>query len=313
MAMTADRLLAGIKRRVTIPSNQILMEDTDFLAIADDMISSRIVPLMESVNQDYLVTRTTEALVASQSEYSIPYRAVGRALRELKIADSSGNVRNLPLISLEDSHTYAQSTLSAGFYFLGDKIRLVPDIPSSLSSDTSLEMWYRLPPSKLVTVSSAALVTVVNDPNVTVSNVPSTIITGSVIDFVQGKSGSSLYAIDETITNVSGTTITFGAGVIPSSLAAGDYISLAGYSPVINFVPNECYSLIEGLVAQRVLKAIGDFEGARDIAEDIAEDIKNIKMLLEPRIDGEPTIIINRSSLVRGSKFLSNRHWMYGE
>jgi hypothetical protein len=281
------------------------------LAFADDIISSRIVPLLESVNQDYFVTKTTTDLVASQSEYQIPYRAVGRALRELKIADSNNNVRNISLVTIEDSYVYDSSSMTVGFYFLGDKIRLVPDVPSSLPSQ-ALHIWYRLPPSQLVQSTAAARVTSVSDDDVTVSSVPSTLSTGVDIDFIQGRSGSTIYAIDKTITNISGTTLTFAADTVPSDLTVGDYISLAGTSPVVNFVPNECYSLIESQTAYRILTALGDFEGAKMLAEDIAVEERNIKMLLEPRIDGEPTVIINRWGLVRGNKF-SNRSWLFGQ
>ena len=98
---------------------------------------------------------------------------------------------------------------------------------------------------------------------------------------------------------------------MPASFAPGDFVAIAGQSPVVNFIPNECYSLLESLLAYRVLNSLGDFEGAKTLAEDIAVEERNIKQLLEPRIDGEPTIIINRTGLVRGTKWLQRR-WLYG-
>lgn len=312
MAMTADRLLTGVKRRIVVPSSQALMTDEDILAFADDIISSRIVPLLESVNQEFFVTRHDIALVAGQTEYSIPYRAIGRALRELKITDDNHNVRNVALVALEDEHLYQQSATTVGFNFLSDKIHLIPDVPANVTPDQTLLLWYRLPPSTLVQTALAALVTAVADPNVTVSAVPATFLSGVEVDFIQGKSGSSIYAIDKAITNISGTTLTFAANTVPSDLAVGDYISLAGTSPVINFIPNECYSLIESQTAYRVLTAVGDFDGAKILAQDITIEERNAKQLLEPRIDGEPTIIINRYGLVRGSRSVQ-RSWLFGQ
>lgn len=311
MAITADRLIAGVKRRVTIPASQVLLQDADILAFADDMISSRIVPILESVNQEYFVRQEEIPLVAGQSVYDIPYRAVGRALRDLKIQDANNNLRNLAMIALEDAQVYDSSSSSLGFYFIGDKFRLVPDVPSSISVSQSILAWYRLPPNHLCKVADAALITSISSPNIVVSAVPSTMIAGTSIDFIQAKSGSSILGMDVAITGVAGTTITFAADDIPDDLQAGDYISLAQTSPVINFVPNEMYSLIESYTATRVLQSIGDFEGLRVIAEDISVEEKNMKMMLEPRIDGEPTIIINRWGLVRGNKF-AQRRWLYG-
>ncbi len=97
--------------------------------------------------------------------------------------------------------------------------------------------------------------------------------------------------------------------LIPSLLKAGDYICLAGQSPVLNFVPNEMYPYIESCVCYRILGSVGDYDGAKFLANDIAVEEKNIKMIIEPRVDGDPTIIINRYGLVRGNKF-GQRRWL---
>jgi hypothetical protein len=315
MAILADNLLNGVKRRCILPSNQAVIEDTDVLAIADSIVSSEIIPLLESINQEYFVTTSTSSLVASQSVYPIPYRAIGRTIRELKIVDTNNYVRNVAQIALEDAHVYDANTTTIGFYFIGDQIRLVPDVPSTLSISQSLQFWWRMPPNSLCASTSAAQVTSIGSTTINVSSVPSNLTVGSSIDFIQGKSGSSIYSIDQTITNIAGTTITFGASVIPTTapnaLAVGDYISLAGTSPVLNFIPNECYSYFETLVCERVLQSIGDFDGAMVLAPIIGREKENILKILSPRIDGEPIIIINRSGLVRGNKF-AQRRWLYG-
>lgn len=311
MAITADRLLLGLKRRIVTPASQALFTDSDYLAFADDVISSRLVPLLESVNQDFFVYRTLVPLIGGQSEYPIPYRAVGRGLRELKLIGPSGTTRNLALVTIEDAHLYSTSAITQGFYFLGDKLRLVPDVPSSLGGSFSLEMWWRMPPSSLISQSGAGLVTSVAGDTITVANLPSTIIPGVSVDLIQGQSGNTIYALDCAVTNVGGSQLTLTAGSVPASFAPGDFVAIAGQSPVVNFIPNECYSLLESLLAYRVLNSLGDFEGAKTLAEDIAVEERNIKQLLEPRIDGEPTIIINRTGLVRGTKWLQRR-WLYG-
>lgn len=312
MAILADRLLTGVKRRITMPANQALLNDTDILAFADDMISSRVIPLMESTNQDYFVTLKDVPLVAGQSIYSIPYRAVGRALRDIKMSDNNHNLRNISLIALEDAQVYDACTLTVGFYFLGDKIRLVPDVPSNISPDQTLKIWYRLPPSSLVTSSSAARVTGITNDTVMVQNVPDTFMSGASVDFVQGHSGNSIYAMDKEILNVNGFNITFASGEVPSNLAPGDWISIVQTSPVINFVPNELYALIETYTAYRCLQAVSDFDGMGRLEADMKKEEENANKILEPRIDGEPTIIINRWGLVRGNKF-SQRRWLYGQ
>jgi hypothetical protein len=307
MANTADRLLDGLKRRGIVPSSQPLYSDSDFLAAADDVIQERMIPLMLSIRQDYFVTSTNKPTVANQAEYDIPYRSIGRTLRDLKLEDDSGTVRDLTLIALEDEHLFQNSATSHSFYFKGDKYVIVP--PPTSATLTLVE-WWECPPSKLVKTDSASVVVSKTSTTVTVTAVPSAITTGAVVDFVQGKSGNSLLAYDKTIANVAGTTITFTSGDIPDSLVAGDYISLAMTAPVV-MLPNEAYPLLETFTAQRILNSIGDFEGAQALEESVTAGEKNLKMILEPRIKGENTIIINRRGLLRSARLPYRRGIIY--
>lgn len=299
MAKTADRLLEGIKRRVVLPSSQPLLEDEDMLEVADDVIEQVIVPLLLSVRQDFLVTDPYEqATVEDQEAYDIPYRSIGRGLRDLKLEESGGSVRDLVLIKPEDSHLWVATGTPTAFYFRGDKVVVVP-APSSAT--LTLLMSYNLAPSRLVLTDQAAVVTGTTATTVSVSSIPTTITTGTVVDFIQARSGSSILAMDKTVTNATGTTLTFASGVIPSTLGAGDYVSVYQTTPVIP-IPNEAYPLLETSTAKRILNMIGDFEGARALAEEESDAEKHLKMILEPRIQGEPTKIINRNGLLRGRR-----------
>ncbi len=311
MAVTADRILAGVKRRAVVPTNQVTLDDDDILDLIDDVIKVHAIPLVDSVNGEFFVTNELEAITASQDNYDIPYRSIGRTLRDLKIKNTTSNdVRNCPYIEPEDIHLYTDTAVNFGHYFRGDQIYLVPSVASTFSATESLEKWYKMRPSSLVKLSAAAKVSTVSSPNVTVE-AAGDIVTGSIIDFVQGKSGNRIYSIDKTVSNVATTTFTFDADDIPSALTAGDYISIQGTAPVITMIPDECSPWIESLAAQRVLEAIGDIEGATAYSDDIAQEKRNLLQILEPRNEGEPKIIINRGSLVRGGKF-HQRRWLYG-
>ena len=311
MTVTADRILAGVKRRGIVPTNQVTLDDDDLLALIDDVIKVHAVPLLESVNGEFFVTTELDAITASQDNYEIPYRAVGRTLRDLLIRNTTTlDERNVPYIEPEDVHTYKESALKFGHYIQGDEIVLVPSVPSTFSEPESLVKKFKLRPSLLVKLTNAAKVVSVSSPNVTVDSAGD-ITTGAVIDFIRGKSGARVYSMDKTCTNVAGTTFTFAAADIPSALEAGDYIALAGYSPVIQMIPDEVSPWIETLAAQRALKSIGDTEGAADLKEDVITERENLLKILEPRNEGEPKVTMNRDSLARGNKF-QQRRWLYG-
>ena len=311
MAVTTDRVLAGVKRRAVVPTNQVTLDDTAILALIDDVIKLDVIPLIDSVNGEYFVTTSLSALVASQSNYDIPYRAIGRAIRDLKIRDTATNfVRNCTYIEPEDAHLYSDSTQDFGHYFQGDEVVLIPTVASTYTGSVSLEFWYKLGVSRLVKLANAAKVSSVSSPSVVVESVGD-IVTGSVIDFIRGKSGNRIYSMDKTVTNVAGTTLTFAAADIPSGLVAGDYISIQSTSPVITMIPDECSPWIERLGAREVLLAIGDDLGSDKLAPGIAQGRDNLLSLLEPRNEGEAKIIVNRNSLARGGKMNQTR-WSYG-
>ena len=308
MAKTADRLLSGVKSRAIVPASQTLFDDEDILSFADDVTEQLMVPLLKAAREEYFVTFSVQAVTSGVRAYDIPYRAVGRGLRDAKLITGT-LTRDLAKIAIEDEHMYtkAGSGTPVGFYFRGDKFVLVPT-PSTGSM--SLEFWYEMAPSRLVTTGSAAVVTGFTATTVTVSTAPSTLATGTVVDFVRGRSGNSVLAMDKTITNATGSTYTFAAADVPTDLALGDYVSVAETTPVIQ-LPNEAYPLLETATTRRVLAALGDFEGANVLQKDEDEETKRFKSLIEPRVEGEGTIIINRRGLLRGSRGLSRRGYTY--
>tara|TARA_R100000655_G_scaffold17334_1_gene37078 strand:- start:5734 stop:6681 length:948 start_codon:yes stop_codon:yes gene_type:complete len=314
--ITADDIINGVNRRISNPQPQGLLSNSDILAFCDNIIQAQLIPLLESVDQDYFVDRIEIPLVAGQSNYSVPYRSVARGLREIRYKESptTVNLRNMPLISIENAYMYTSWQSTIGFHFENDTIRLVPDVPTTLAGNPSLLCWYRLPPNKLVQSTAVAKVTSVVGNVVNVESIPSTLQATTQIDFCQGRSGSSIYAYDIPIAGIVGTTqITFAAAAdIPTQLTAGDYISLSGESYVVNWLPNEAFPLLETLTCQRMLQSISDYEGVKMLNEDAQLETQNLLKILEPRIDGESEIIVNYNSLARTNK-ANQRSWLYGQ
>ena len=354
MPKTGDQILVGIKRRMTIPQSQPLLLNDDILAVADDVIKSRLVPVLMSMRQDFFVVTKDVPIVAGQVEYDIPHRAVGRTLRDLKRKVDGTNKVDVTLVGIEDEHFSALTGIPSQFYFKGDKVCLSPKpsgtvslvnqaahgfLPGDIlsfngtiyvkSSTTSispsgvvsrvvsassfelatygdvLEMWYELMPSQLTTTDKAGRITSIGTLDVTLSSVPSAIQTGSSVDIVAGVSGCSTKAIDLTVTNIASNTVHLSS--LPSDLRVGDYLTEAGYSPVMQ-LPDECYPYLETETCYRLLQSISDYEGAKFLQTDIEVELKNLKMLLEPRIQGEATKIIPRMGLARGAR----SRWKWG-
>lgn len=304
MAVTVDNFLERMKRRITVPSNQVLLNDSQMLQMADDVMMERVVPLVISCNQNYFVYEETIAGVADQASYQIPYRSIARGLRDLKIrwGGEGNSVANMTLVALEDAHSWTNNAVSSyprGFYFQGDKIMI---LPTPQDSNFTLYAYYNMQPNSLTLVANAAVVTGISSGVITCASVPSTFTVGTKIDFIRGKSGAAtLKPYDATITAVSSPTVTFLASEVPTDLAIGDYLSIAKTSPLVQ-LPDEAVPLLECWTAERILEAIGDLENAQVLAQRSQQVEMNLKMLLSPRVEGAQTKIINRNGLLRRSR-----------
>lgn len=299
MTISCDEFLEGVKRLITAPSNQRLLEDEDFLAMATSRMRSTMIPLIDSVNQDYFVVKTPVPIMQGVENYAIPPRAIGRKLREIKIFNESGVRGDFPKISIEREHLYRSSASPFGFHFYGDRIQLVP-VPTD--AGYSLQLWWFLSPGKLVKSGEAGLITGITGDDVTVATLPTKFTVGRRLDFLQGQTGNSYIAIDQLATNVAANTISFPAGsLLTLGLEPGDYVSLAGESPVLQ-IPEEASPYLEAITAYDALYALSDYEGQNALKETIKEHKENLLKLLEPRIEGEPEIIINDRNLLRGMR-----------
>jgi hypothetical protein len=297
MTVTADQFLDELKRRITVPANQVLLTNTNLLNMTHEVMQEKLTPLILSTNQNYYVTETAIELVAEKKLYDIPYRAIARSLRDVKlrIGTDDNTTSSLPLIALEDLQFYPAIGTPSGICFIGDKLRIVP---TPVDASRQVVVYYDRQPSRPVQANQACKVVAISGDTVTCDSVPSDYVAGSVIDFIDGKAACSLKGMDVEVTNVAGTQISFGVDAVPEELAIGDYISFAQTSPVMQ-MPDECSPLLQLWTAERVLYAIGDFEGANLLVSRAKEVRDEILKMLAPRIEGSQTKIINRNGLLR--------------
>src|SRR3990167_5315956 len=94
--LTTDTLLEMIKTESMVPDSNAALDDDDFLAMANQEMRIGMLPTIMQFHEEYLVrTDTPTALVANQSAYAIPYRAVGGKLREVFYLDTSNNLNKM--------------------------------------------------------------------------------------------------------------------------------------------------------------------------------------------------------------------------
>ncbi len=295
-----------------MPANQVRFSDADLLKFADEETEALLLPILTSIRQEFLVKPKTVPCVANTQKYKIPYRAVGRTLRDLKLARTSDTtfIKTLAYVSPEDASVYT-TTMSGepfGFTVEGDCVKL---LPTPLSSDLSIVFYYVLKPSYLVPVTSAGTITAFNlsAGTVGISTAVTGFSTGATMDIVDGKSGCSVKAEDIVNTNVSSTTLTFTVGDLPTDIAVGDYVTLTNQTPVMQ-MPDEFHQCLVQAVICRVLEALGDTDLLAISADRLAKKIDVAQQLLSPRVESELPVVLDRFGLLRQrpwvSRFRSN-------
>lgn len=305
----ADDLITSVKRRCNVPTAQVTFQANDFLALGDEEIRSKLVPLVLKHMEEYYVTHLDQNVVINQAAYPIPYRAIGMALRDVEMVSSTDLDTRVGLERLNREDLYAGISGNArflvkknGFYIEGNNLILYPTPQQQIDI---LRMSYYLRPSQLVPAASCAQVSAINlgAKQLTVSVLPSTITTSTTVDFVKANPGFDCTAIDQTISNIAGTVLTFSAalpvdGSGNSLVSIGDYVCLSNQSCVVQ-VPVELQPLLFQYVVIRVLAAQGDINNLNAALKELETLEKAAGLLLAPRVSGRVKRVVNARGINR--------------
>mgnify|MGYP003119130915 CR=1 FL=1 len=285
MEYTTSDLLSSVKIKAMMPLNQDTFTESDILSLATEELQSYIMPLVMSVREEYYLFQEDIDIVSGTSDYRIPSRAIGSRLRDVVLLSSGNSTASLPRLTPEE--TVGTMVKTPAFSLRSETIILHP---KPTNSSDKLRLSYFIRPSKLVkTTRGASIISIdTNNKKVTVNNVPSNIVSSSKVDLIPGKGGCIPLAIDQSISDISGTVITLNS--IPEDLAVGDDVVLAEESSRIS-APIEFRTLLEQAVVVKVLEALGDTEGLRNALTKLSQQEKHMLTLISPRVEGEPTVI----------------------
>lgn len=289
---TTDLLLTSMKKRGMIPASTNAFSTTDLLRVLTEEMRTYIVEMLVSANEEYGVTTYDVSIASGTSSYVMPPRASGMHLRGVYFVDSSGNEAPLDRIEPSRAGDYGTSGSIAGYKLENNSVVVVPS-PSATSGTLRMRYFYR--PNKLVETTAVGLITAINTSTrvVTVSTtIPTTFTTSVTYDLVKGQPGFQSLGIDLAVSAAAATSMTFSV-TLPTGLAVGDYVCLAGQSPIPQ-IPPETHILLAHRAAQIVLEGVGDPRSAR--AEATTEKMRQKLMpLLTPRVKAGSRIIVNRN------------------
>lgn len=290
MSYTTSDLVESVRRRASMPNSQDLFSAQDLIDFANDEMANNLIPMIMSAREEYFVADYDYATVVGKAEYRIPTRAIGGKLRDIQLIDS-GNIKTLPRLSLDDMYSTTNGRL--GFYLKSNMVMLSP-VPTN---QITLRMVHFRRPGILVPTSECGQVVDIDrvNNNVTVSLSPTTFATGIKVDIIKSQAGFECLEIDKEIIGISGTVIAFDS--LPDDLELGDWIALAGESPIPQ-IPQELFQSLVQCVVVRVLDSQGDerVESAIAQREKMLETALN---LITPRVDGASKKIVVKPLLQR--------------
>lgn len=309
--LTSNSLIASIKRRAMIPSDQVTFENSEFLDMLNEEIQYFGIPHLLSTYEEYLVNHIDLPLTTDSYKYDIPERAVGNKLRGVFLVDSTvqngENLYDLSRIELEDVPQYTNynnnfiNGLNSVYYIEDNKVILADELPFT---NGSLRMYFYMKPNTLVDEDRAGVITSINRTTgvISLSNFPSDFSNLPIMDFVQKKSPNKILGFDIQPSSVNSNTktITFDVTDIPDNLVIGDYINFA-QETIVPQMPTELHPILAQRVAVAALESMGDFEGMDKAQTRLDRMEKATLTILDNRVESDNQKVRNSNSPLQES------------
>lgn len=314
-SLTTQEIIDYIKSEGAVPASQKTFQDADFVRLINTEFMTGLVPSILNVHEDYFVYEDTINIVNGVLRYDIPYRAIGGKLRDLFYLQSTDNTSLFPLsrVAIDDIPAFYNG-MSTGvsvshYYIEGSQIVLL-----TLPNSGQLLVKHFLRPNQLVLDAEVGVITTLapsgSNTVITMSASPTAFTSADLYDFIQGKPGHRTMDYDVAPVSVANGSnqITFLTANIPTGLAVGDHVCLAGESKIPQ-CPPELHPILAHRVVQRIMEAQGDEQGYTIASAKVAELEKKTYNLIDNRVEGSPIKITNFFSPMRAIKRWNRGGW----
>lgn len=290
-------VLANVRRRGSIPDTATTgTQDTDLLAHLNSVLQLQLAAKVISAREGFY-RKNYDYSVSSTNRYRIPARALGNRLAAVLLLDSAGNtLRKLDEIPYGRLSSYQTGTDAAGYILEADEVVLVPSSPNS--TVVTVRLVYYVCPNEVTTSVDAA-----NASAIAVSSVAGSVVTlafahnwttSTKLDVIRGGPPFAHMQVSVTPTAVGATTVTLSS---VTGIAAGDYVCAAELTKYPQ-IPDAFFPLLEHLTAMEVLKALGDRENHKRLAEELPKLESEALTVISPRVEeGSRKIMSNAGAL----------------
>lgn len=288
----ADNLIEAARVEGLLPQSDEESTSERLRAIFNREQRLYLMTLLLKAREEYQTDSATITLVAGTTRYALPSRAAGAAIS--RVLDAAGN----PLTNTKQSTLHTLGGVGYGYasYYLDGNYLVLLSAPASAST---LTVKYPRRFNKLVEQDSAGQISDISGNVITVvlpsdesSNAPDTFVDGTAYDFIRGTPHFDILGKDETA-DITGNVLTFDEDV-PDEIAVGDFVALAGQTPVCN-APLELQDVLVLKVCHSYLSSGGDAQRTAMVEKRLAQAEADALTLISPRVKEENAKLINYS------------------
>ena len=308
--LNGDAMINSARRRTMTPDDTSAFTDQDILDILDEELNAQVLEKLKVLHGDNL-TVAIDIPRSDDGTYEIPYRAVGNTLRDVSLlqGDTLYELSQISISELPDHSGVGDSSSSLDlFYMENSTIRLV----TPTRAYTSIRMRFMLRPNVLTkqeesgTISDIITDDIAGTTTLVLSSVGKNFVSGVDYDIVGAKSPNKIKAFDKLPTVVSigsSGSIVFNTSDLTNELSdikKGDYVTLAGETPVPN-IPTEMHPLLAQAAAVQLLESTTDTEALTNAQKRMDKMAASIQTLVDNRVDFAPKKIKPRHSALSAS------------
>ncbi len=314
--INGNRMIDSVRKRTMCPDDTSIFTDDDILDILDEEMNVQVLDKLVRLHGENL-TVSVDIPRNSSGSYSIPHRALGNKLRDVSLVNGN-TLFEMSQISIGELPDYSNGTDSYAqldlFYIENNKVKLV----TSTRSYDSIRVRYYLRPNFLTKLAKAGIInSIVKDTEagtltLSLSQVGTSFTESDTYDIIGKNAPNKIKAMDLATSDfTSGTTgvIVFmisDIGEYLDDIEVGDYVSLAGETPVPN-IPTEMHPLLAQAAAIQILEGLGDTEALQNAVARMDKMVTAVQTLIDARVELAPKKIKPRYGALR-SQLGSNRN-----
>lgn len=291
----ADELIDAVREEGLLPASDEESTTPKIRRILNREQRLYLAAFVRRAREGYFEDADTLTVVAGTTRYRLPTRATAAAVTLVEEVTSS-TTRVLVPLTRKGAASEAASLGVGDFYFDGNYLVLV----ATPTSSASLRITYQRRLNKVVAAEEACVVLGKNTILKTVTlalasddsntTLPDTFVNGVVCDFIRGTPHFDVLAKDNAAT-VASNVLTF-EDELPTELEVGDFVALAGETPVANMA----LELQDVLVLKAVhsyLSGGKDANAASLVKERLTQAEADALTLLTPRAKDTPPMVQN--------------------